>query len=82
MTDMDVVRIARKIDRLNFQIRDLVSEIENSDHPNREDIVNSLRDNAFDNISWATHCIYHFLEGWYPTDGPLGVTRLKSDSLV
>jgi hypothetical protein len=83
MNDKDVVKIARKIDRLNAKITDLVNEILVSDHPKAEEIVESLRDNTFDNPAWATHCVARFLDGWYCTKSwKLGVTKQKSKAIT
>jgi len=61
MTDAQVVVIARKIDRLNAQIRALVAQIAAGGHPNAQALVEWLRANAFDNPAWATHCVSHHL---------------------
>lgn len=62
MNDTDVVKIARKIDKLNAQITELVFRIQESDHPNAVSISEWLRENYFDNPALATHCVFRGLE--------------------
>lgn len=87
MRDSDLVRIARRIDTLNKKITILVQEVEDSDHPNAEEIVRVLRDNAFDNPAYATHCIAHGLEepskwevGYFDMSKMWGIRRKRGSS--
>lgn len=62
MTDGRVVDIARRMDRLLGEVNDLYTEIQESDHPNAEDICAALDDNLIWTAAWATHCVAHALE--------------------
>jgi hypothetical protein len=44
MSDDDIIRIARKIDKLNYSISCLLDEIEDADHPNRGRIVKYIQE--------------------------------------
>lgn len=82
MTDGNVVKLARRIDALNWRIAELVERIEGSDHPNAAGLVDALQTNNFDNPAWATHVIAHQLEhpekwetGYYKHVPPNGIRR-------
>ena len=62
MKDSDVVKLARRMDKLNEKIKKLVRQIEDSDHPNAKEFVRDLWDNGFDTPAWAVHVIRHRLE--------------------
>lgn len=85
MNDADVVRIARRIDVLNFKIHLLVQQIEESDHPNAAELVRDLQSDSFDNPAWATHVIAHQLEtpdkwetGYFKYIPPNGIRKKKA----
>jgi hypothetical protein len=56
-TDGWIVNKARQLDKLLFRIQDIVEEIELSDHPNKERIVDLLEENEIPVWAWATHCV-------------------------
>lgn len=47
MTDDEIVKIARKLTRIQREIPDLIHEIEYSDHPNAKQIAKALREECF-----------------------------------
>lgn len=56
-TDGDIMKIARKIDELQQQIKDCLDQIEESDHPNKDAIIASMDDNIIYSHSWARHIV-------------------------
>lgn len=80
MTDGDIVRIARQIDRLNRRIQELRADIADSDHPNAVAICDVLEDNGIPPYAWTTHCIDDHLvqpERW--ETGDFGIRRKPRD---
>lgn len=70
MTDGDVVKIARKMSKIQNELFDLISEIENSGHPNAEQLGEALREECIF-YAWPTHVIQGFLDhpdAWEVTD--------------
>jgi hypothetical protein len=63
-TDGDIVRIARQMQILLDGIKDLIEEIETSEHPNKEAILARLNDNYIPVIAWPEHVVHSQLE--YP----------------
>jgi hypothetical protein len=61
MTDDEVVKIARKLTRIQHEIPDLIDEIEYSDHPNAKQIAKALREECFF-YAWPTHVVHPYLE--------------------
>lgn len=87
MNDASIIKIARCIDRLNYQISKLVTEIQESGHPNADALVKALQDNSFDNPAWATHVIAHDLEhpemwetGYYGHVPPNGIRKKRKQA--
>jgi hypothetical protein len=60
MTDGEVVRITRRMDRLNRQLFKLADRIRESDHPNAEELYQVLWD-EFLNPTCATDVVHHGL---------------------
>lgn len=78
MKDGDVVKIARRIDELRQKVDDLINQIIDSDHPNAEQISESLLEQC-SSAAWATHVIYDYLEHpdrWEA--GDYGIRRRKN----
>ena len=79
MTDGEIVKIIRQIDRHNERINELCIRIENSDHPHGEAIVEELRANGFDTAAWAVHIVRDLLispENWEV--GCFGIRWIRS----
>ena len=78
MTDADIIKITRKIDRLNSKITDLVFELEETLAAEGEstEMVDALRQNFFDNPAMATHVVSRALKGkWHCVNDKRGVVR-------
>lgn len=78
MTDSEILKITRKIDRLNCKITDLVIELEEKllSQGESTEMVDALRQNYFDNPALATHAISHALKGkWHCVNDKRGVVR-------
>jgi hypothetical protein len=70
MTDGDVVKIARKMSKIQDELFDLIAEIENSNHPNAEEIGEALHNDCIF-FAWPTHVVHGLLEcpdAWEVTD--------------
>jgi hypothetical protein len=61
-TDGDIVRIARQMQQLLFKMQYLANEIEESDHPNKKQIIWDLHDNNIPPMAWPVHIIQDCLE--------------------
>jgi hypothetical protein len=61
MTDGDVVKIARKMARLQDELFDLLDKVEQSDHPNAAQLGEALREECIF-LAWPTHVIHSNLE--------------------
>lgn len=59
MNDYDVVKIARKINKLNDEIRDLVRSLE--DHPNGAAIIQAMEDNVIQTYASAESIVHDHL---------------------
>lgn len=80
MTDGEIVKLARMIDRHREAMTDLMQRIEDSDHPNATEIVEDLKHQVV-SPAWATHIIRSHLRhpeqwecDWY---GIRAVSRRK-----
>jgi hypothetical protein len=62
VTDADVVRLARKIDRLSQEILYCVYKIEEGEHPHAMEITDALQGNGIPFYAWATHVVSDHLE--------------------
>lgn len=61
-TDGDIVRIARQMQQLLFKVQDLANDIEESDHPNKAQIIWNLHNNDIPTMAWPVHVIHDVLE--------------------
>lgn len=61
LSNRKIKSIANKMDSLNNQIKRLVSEIENSGHPNASKMADTLRENGYDNPARALDCVKDLL---------------------
>lgn len=61
-TDGDIVHIARQMQHLLFKLQDLAQEIEESDHPNKEQIIWDLHNNNIPPMAWSVHVVHGALE--------------------
>lgn len=61
MSDAEIIRIARKAQRLQWQLADLIHQIQNSDHPNADELAASLYDECWF-AAWPEHVIASHLE--------------------
>jgi hypothetical protein len=61
MTDGEVVKIARRMTRIQHDLFDLIHEIENSAHPNAGQIAEALREQCIF-YAWPTHVVYDHLQ--------------------
>jgi hypothetical protein len=62
MTDDGVWLLLREIQKASVRITRLVGEIEDGGHPNAQKIVDSLRDNGFDNAANAEQVGAEYLD--------------------
>lgn len=60
-TDGDVMRAAKLIDKYNQKINDLLSDIQESEHPNAEAIDDDLFHQCAQ-LAWATHIVVQYFE--------------------
>jgi hypothetical protein len=78
-TDLDVIKLARRLDAYQDKILELVHLLDDSEHPNTQAIVDRLNDNGYPILSWATHAIHNELEHperWTPTISTAGLKRV------
>lgn len=61
-TDGDIVRIARQMQSLLDKVRFLIEEIEMSEHPNKDLIIQYLNDNQIPIAAWPMHVVHHALQ--------------------
>jgi len=74
-TDTDIIRIARKMDRLLRVVQSLTEDIYWSDHPNKEAIIARLNENYVPVMAWPTHCVHDALE--HPEQWETGVFGIR-----
>jgi hypothetical protein len=60
-TDSDLVRVARQIDAHLDAIHDLLSDLEEAEHPGAKDFIKGLDDNSLTAFAWAEHIVSHCL---------------------
>lgn len=61
MTDGNIVKIARKMAKLQDQLFALLDEVEYSGHPNAKQLAEALREECIF-LAWPTHVIHTHLE--------------------
>jgi hypothetical protein len=70
-TDGDIVAIAKQLDYHRLRIKELLEDLEFSEHPNAEEIGEGFREEQYEPLAWATHVISHYLlhpEKWETGD--------------
>ncbi len=80
MTDGDVVRLARRIDDLNWKIRLLMDLFLEQDHPNGKQREEALVMDGFHTPANATHVILYNLlkpERWEPAGCDVQLAKKK-----
>ena len=60
MTDGELVRLCRQIQRHNLAIFDLIQQVEESDHPNAAALAEDLWAQCWA-PAWADHVVGHYL---------------------
>jgi hypothetical protein len=60
MTDGEAVRIARRIQRMQWEINALLAEIRNN-HPNGRQIYDDMVANEVETMAWPEHVVRHAL---------------------
>lgn len=61
LSNRKIKSLANKMDDLNNRIKRLVAEVEESGHPNARMMVDTLRENGYDNPARAMDCIEDLL---------------------
>lgn len=57
-TDGDLIRIAKRMQKLRDELNDLAWEVRESEHPNRESFLLDLENNYLIPAAWPEHVVY------------------------
>src|SRR5689334_1035015 len=79
-TDLEIVKLARKMEYHRREMVKLEKQIEKSGHPNVEQMIESLHANDLPPLAWATHAIHSHLcnpDAWDygPSETPAEAAR-------
>jgi len=61
LTDGELVRLARRIDKLGQEYNRLLDSVIECGHPNAIDVAEAIYANAMHTNAWATHVFSHYL---------------------
>lgn len=80
MTDAKLVAIAKRLQKMSDRAREIIDEIESSDHPNASECAADFINQCF-GLAWPEHVVHHYLvdRSKYKTS-ELGIRKVGKDT--